>query len=62
MLGAFDTATYEMVVYPLQPGDRLVLYTDGITEAANDKVRSLAASVCVRRAMRRCCRMRASQT
>ncbi|HEY1965793.1 MAG TPA: PP2C family protein-serine/threonine phosphatase [Acidobacteriaceae bacterium] len=37
MLGAFDTATYEMVAYPLQPGDRLVLYTDGIMEAANDK-------------------------
>jgi sigma-B regulation protein RsbU (phosphoserine phosphatase) len=35
MLGAFDTATYGMAVHPLQPGDRLVLYTDGIMEAAN---------------------------
>lgn len=35
MLGAFDMATYAMAVHPLQPGDRLVLYTDGIMEAAN---------------------------
>jgi hypothetical protein len=35
MLGAFDTATYGMAVHRLQPGDRLVLYTDGIMEAAN---------------------------
>jgi sigma-B regulation protein RsbU (phosphoserine phosphatase) len=35
MLGAFDTATYGMAVHPLQPGDRLVLYTDGIMEASN---------------------------
>jgi sigma-B regulation protein RsbU (phosphoserine phosphatase) len=37
MLGAFDTATYEMAVHALQPGDRLLLYTDGLIEAANAK-------------------------
>jgi phosphoserine phosphatase RsbU/P len=35
MLGAFDTASYAMVVHPLRSGDRLLLYTDGIVEAAN---------------------------
>jgi phosphoserine phosphatase RsbU/P len=35
MLAAFSFATYTTAVYPLEPGDRLVLYTDGILEAAN---------------------------
>jgi len=35
MLGAFDFATYQTRSHPLQPGDRLLLYTDGIVEAAN---------------------------
>jgi phosphoserine phosphatase RsbU/P len=35
MLAAFSFATYSTVEYPLQSGDRLVLYTDGILEAAN---------------------------
>ncbi|WP_260736813.1 PP2C family protein-serine/threonine phosphatase [Tunturiibacter lichenicola] len=35
MLAAFTFATYATAVYPLEPGDRLVLYTDGILEAAN---------------------------
>ena len=35
MLAAFSFATYSTVEYPLQPGDRLVLYTDGLLEAAN---------------------------
>jgi sigma-B regulation protein RsbU (phosphoserine phosphatase) len=35
MLAAFSFATYATAVHPLQPGDRLVLYTDGLLEAAN---------------------------
>jgi sigma-B regulation protein RsbU (phosphoserine phosphatase) len=35
MLAAFSFATYSTVEYPLESGDRLVLYTDGILEAAN---------------------------
>ena len=37
MLAAFSFATYSSVEQALQPGDRVVLYTDGIIEAANDK-------------------------
>ncbi len=35
MLAAFDFATYSDVAIPLQNGDRLLLYTDGIIEAAD---------------------------
>ncbi len=35
MLAAFDFATYTSVSLPLEPGDRLLLYTDGILEAAS---------------------------
>lgn len=35
MLGAFDFAVYQTKSHSLQPGDRLLLYTDGIVEAAN---------------------------
>jgi sigma-B regulation protein RsbU (phosphoserine phosphatase) len=35
MLAAFSFATYVTAVHPLEPGDRLVLYTDGLLEAAN---------------------------
>jgi sigma-B regulation protein RsbU (phosphoserine phosphatase) len=35
ILAAFDFATYESTTHPLQPKDRLLLYTDGIIEAAN---------------------------
>jgi sigma-B regulation protein RsbU (phosphoserine phosphatase) len=36
LLAAVDDATYESKSLPLQPGDRLLLYTDGIVEARND--------------------------
>jgi sigma-B regulation protein RsbU (phosphoserine phosphatase) len=35
MLAAFSFATYETVIHAIQPGDRLLLYTDGLLEAAN---------------------------
>ena len=35
MLAAFDFATYAEIALPLQAGDRLLLYTDGLIEAAN---------------------------
>ena len=36
-LGVVDDADYVQVSHTLAPGDRLVLYTDGITEAMNEK-------------------------
>jgi len=36
MLAAFSFATYVTATHPLQSGDRLILYTDGLLEAAND--------------------------
>jgi serine phosphatase RsbU (regulator of sigma subunit) len=36
-LGVMDDAEYVQVSHPLGPGDRLVLYTDGISEAMNEK-------------------------
>ena len=36
MLGVFPDGLYEAASVPFAPGDRLVLYTDGITEARND--------------------------
>jgi len=35
VLGMIDEAAYETLELPLEPGDRHVLYTDGIPEAAN---------------------------
>lgn len=36
LLAAVESAAYESKSLPLQPGDRLLLYTDGIVEARND--------------------------
>src|ERR1700683_1012751 len=35
ILAAFDYATYRNAAWPMEPGDRLLLYTDGVIEAAN---------------------------
>ena len=35
MLAAFDFATFTTMTHSLEPGDRLMLYTDGLPEAAN---------------------------
>lgn len=35
VLGVFDEATYQTLEFALEPGDRHVLYTDGILEAAS---------------------------
>jgi serine phosphatase RsbU (regulator of sigma subunit) len=36
-LGAIFDATYAAAVFPFEPGDRLVLYTDGVTEARDGR-------------------------
>lgn len=36
-IGVFADETYEECMYELQPGDSVVLYTDGITEAENER-------------------------
>ena len=37
ILGMFDNSTYEEETIQLKPGDLMLLYTDGITEATNKK-------------------------
>lgn len=36
-VGIVDDVAYEETVLPLEPGDRIVFYTDGIVEAMNEK-------------------------
>ena len=36
-VGFFDAPDMEMATFSFEPGDRLLLYTDGITEAANSR-------------------------
>jgi sigma-B regulation protein RsbU (phosphoserine phosphatase) len=36
MIGAFDDSVYQQQTLQLQPGDIMVAYTDGVTEAQND--------------------------
>jgi sigma-B regulation protein RsbU (phosphoserine phosphatase) len=38
LVGAFDNAAFEATTIRLQPGDTLLLYTDGLTEARTDAV------------------------
>lgn len=51
VIGIFADATYEDATIALEPGDRVILYTDGITEARNaldeefDESRLIAAAV-----------------
>ena len=35
LLAAIDTVTYSEIAVPLEDGDRLLLYTDGLIEARN---------------------------
>jgi phosphoserine phosphatase RsbU/P len=35
VLGVMSETTYEQIEVPLAPGDRLILYTDGIVEVEN---------------------------
>ncbi len=35
MLAAFSFSTYETATHPIEPGDRILLYTDGLLEATN---------------------------
>ncbi|HZR58146.1 MAG TPA: PP2C family protein-serine/threonine phosphatase [Terriglobales bacterium] len=51
MLALFPTAAYTSTIHALEPGDRLVLYTDGILEAADSNeeqfgFQRLAALLC----------------
>ena len=56
VLGAIRTATYHQGEVPVQPGDLLVLYSDGISEAANaseeefgeERLRSVIRENCAR--------------
>ena len=54
LLGVFDDAVFEATTIRLEPGDTLLLYTDGLTEARTDNaggrygeqaLRAFAASI-----------------
>ena len=44
VLGMFDEAVYEALEFPLELGDRYILYTDGILEAANPSQEQFGAA------------------
>jgi sigma-B regulation protein RsbU (phosphoserine phosphatase) len=46
VLGMFPEVVYTSLEIPLQPGDRYVLYTDGLTESANTKAEEFGLSRC----------------
>ena len=54
-IGMMDVASYEVKTIQLQPGDKLVLFSDGLSEAANadgeffDKKRAEGNALCPRR-------------
>ncbi len=43
VLGMFEEAVYEALEFPLEAGDRYVLYTDGVLEAANSSEEQFGA-------------------
>jgi phosphoserine phosphatase RsbU/P len=45
-LGMFPDAVYSSIEIPLQPGDRYVLYTDGLLESTNAKAGEFGLSRC----------------
>ena len=47
MLAAFSFSTYETATHPIEPGDRLLLYTDGLLEAANTAEKSSAPTASI---------------
>ena len=46
VLGMFPEAIYASIEIPLRPGDRYVLYTDGLLESANAKAEEFGLSRC----------------
>ena len=60
-LGVFADATYEQDQIPLAPGDRLVLFTDGITEAQDPQGDEFGEARLVAQAVRTAAGRRALQ-
>ena len=48
-LGVMDNADYVQVTHALDPGDQLVLYTDGISEAMNEADEPMVSGGCMSR-------------